>query len=61
MEWLIENNLHFGNSCYSNMWSWKKYSSYSNIVLIFGPRGEKTRLWGFQQGEIQASLLSYID
>ena len=29
--------------------------------LTFGPRREKTCLWGFQQSEIQASLLNYRD
>ena len=31
------------------------------LSVIFGPRREKTCLWGFRQSEIQTSLLSYRD
>ena len=40
----------------------KKVSSYVNLyATLYGPRSDKTCLWGFQQSEPQTSLLSYRD
>ena len=36
-------------------------ADYQTDALEYGPRREKTCLWGFRQSEFQTSLLSYRD
>ena len=62
LKWMKYNiMIGFGIICSGILNKEAEFVVYVLVIVLYGPRREKTCLWSFRQSENQTSLISYRD